>query len=188
MIDIQITAEELVRAALKRYITAPSAPDHLLAETIRDIYPNTNGEMVRTRSLENSIAKGVKKIIEDDHEWENKFLAVGQMSLFGDLIPEHKIPSRLLDTSVRETLDWMETRARIEQENADELRRAADAQQRKAERFAKWLSAVLQVYQSILEAGMNPETITYAQAIKHAETPNAQPDQGIGQSPKQPVR
>jgi hypothetical protein len=187
-VDIQITAEDLVRAAVKRYVLKPADPEMLLAETIRDLFPSTNGEVVRNKALENSVLRGIEKTDRERHANESAFLLVGQMSLFGDLIPEHKIPEQLLSKSVRETQEWMETRARIEQENAEELRRAAAAQERKAEQFRRWLAAVNSVYQAILEAGLNPETLTYAQAIQQAETLQSGCVGHSGNTAKRPLR
>ena len=187
--DITITVDQLIHAALKRYaLNQTIDTEILLAQTINDLYPNGNGETVRAKVLINSLTEAIEKAQRKAAAHENAFAQIAQMALPGILIPEHKIPKQLLPRSVAEVKEWSENRAAIERENADELRRAAKSQERKAEKFENWSKAVDAVYQAILDMGLDPESVTYEEAIKKAETFRAGFEQLSSKTAKQPLR
>lgn len=186
--DIQITAEELIKQSVKRYATEQSTAEILIAETIHQLYPNHSGDIVRAISLKNSVQNGILKAERMAAAHESEFALIGQLSLLGDLIPEHKVPKQLLSKSTSEMYEWMQNRAKIEQENADELRKAAEAQQNKADKFASWSHSVSSIYHAIIEMKLNPDEVTYAEALKQAQA--FQPgDRSVPrETTKQPLR
>lgn len=167
--EIKVTSEELIKLACKRFTThATEKPDALLAEVIHDLYPNQDSMIIRSASLENSTANLIDKINRKAAEYENEFIKIGQLSLFG--ADEHKVPKQLMPKPVFEVREWMAMRSRIEQENLAELRKAVDAQERKADKFAYWNIQVERVYQGVIENNLNPNEVTYEEAVKMSET------------------
>jgi hypothetical protein len=169
-ITIDTTSEQLIKAALQRYKVDHRDADILLATVITETHPNAEPATVVRQAVTNSILEGIKKLERQAAASESEFHQFGQMNLFGDLIPEHKVPVGLLNKSAAEMDAWMQQRAEIERENAEEMRRAADAQERKAKRFELWAKSVHQVCTALTDAGFNPQEISYAEAIAKAET------------------
>jgi hypothetical protein len=185
---IRITAEQLIKETLSTYKAKEAPADILLAQTIKRLYPNEDAMTVRATVLENSIAAGIKRLMAGAIAAESDFMRCGQMSLFGELIPEHTVPRSLINKSAQGMADWMDNRARMERDNADELRRAADAQERKARRYEQSSQAVLRVVEALRAAGLNPEEVTYAEALAKAETLSSG-TQSVSDAPsKRPLR
>jgi hypothetical protein len=170
---ITITSEQLVKTALQRYRLDNADADILLATVITETHPNDEPATVVRQSVTNSIIDGIRKLERQAAAAEKEFRLCGQMSLFGELIPEHQVPAGLVSKSAAEMNEWMQARAQIERENADEMRRAADAQERKAQRFEQWANSVSRVCHALTDAGFNPQDISYEAALAKAETIHA---------------
>lgn len=186
--EIQITAEQLVRESLKRYVVEHADPDQLIAETIRQLYPNSNGETVRAQALANSVAEGIKRMERQAATHESEFRKIGQLSLLGELIPEHCVPHQLMEKSTAEMRDYMANRAEMEKQNADEMRAAAVRQEEKARRFEAWSDVVTKVYRAVVDMGLNPEVVSYAEALSKAEKVNPGRSAGADTSATRPLR
>lgn len=185
---IQITAEQLVREALHAYKTDHADPDVLIGKTIARLYPNADGVTVRAIALTNSVTEGIAKLERQAAASESEFYLAGQMSLLGEIIPEHKVPKGLMSKPASEMDDWMRDRAAIERENAQELRRAADAQERKAKRFEHWSEVVHRVCVILNENGINPAEVSYAEALKKAEAVSPGHGSVFGTPAERPMR
>lgn len=187
-LDTDITSEQLITRALKRYETTNENPDTLLASVIADIHANTDSATIIRQAVTNSVAEGIRKKERQAMAKEADFQAIGQMSLLGDLIPEHKVPASMVSKSAAEVNAWMENRAAIEAENLTELRNAVEAQKRKADRFNTWANATRKVCQSLEHAGINPNEMTYAEAINKAEAVDSRSASGIDAKAGRPMR
>ena len=110
------------------------------------------------------------------------------MSLLGDLIPYHKIPEGMQTKSAAEVNAWMENRAQIESDNLDEMRAAFERQEQKTARYVSWAAATRQVCDALQKAGMDPEKVTYAEAINKAEAIHARDGADAGTQAMRPVR
>lgn len=176
MIDINTTAEQLIKETLKTYRAERAEPEVLLAKTIATLHPGINPDVVSQAAQINSIAKAITKLERDALAHESVMQEYGQLSLLGALIPEHKVPKGLINKSAAEMDAWMASRAETEAENAEELRKAAEAQARKADRFAQWSGAVHRVCTTLKDHGIDPEAISYAEALRKAEAFNREPE------------
>lgn len=186
--DIKITAEQLVKESLQSYKTDHSEPAVLVANTIQRLFPNSDSVTVRCMAIENSVEEGILKLERQAAATESEFRQCGQMSLLGELIPEHKVPVGLINKSTAEMDEWMANRAAIERENADELRRAAEQQERKAMRYEQWSEAVHKVAITLIDNGLNPAEISYAEALAKAETIHTGRQIAASEKAKRPVR
>lgn len=187
-IEIDITAEQLIKTALHRYKTQHESPDILLGSVIASLNVNTDSATVIRQAVTNSIAAGIERMERQAMAAEQEFATVGQMSLLGDLIPEHQIPSEMQTQSAEEVNAWMQNRAQIERENLEELRAALERQEQKTKRFTQWATATQRVCDALQRAGLDPAKVSYAEAIDQAET--LQPRRGADAGPqaKQPLR
>lgn len=186
--EITITAEQLIQTALKIAVVEPDAPDLLLSRAIVDLHLQTEPETIARQSLVNSIANGLKRQERQAAAAHDRFDTVGQMSLFGDLIPEHQIPRGWQSKMAAEVDAWMANRADIERQNADELRKAADAQEQKARKFEAFAAATHRVVEALIQAGLDPHQVTYEQAIAHAEAFHGRGSPAAGATTRRPVR
>jgi hypothetical protein len=187
-VDIDITSEQLVKTALGRYKTQHDSPDLLLANTIADMHSNTDAATVIRQAVTNSIAAGIKRMERQAMAAEAEFEAIGQMSLLGELVPEHKIPAGMTAKSVAEVAAWTDARAEIEQENLEEMRAAFKRQEAKAARFAKWAEATKKVQAIVERAGLDPREVTYAEAISKAEALSEGRRADVGAQAGKPLR
>lgn len=187
-IAIDITSEQLIKSALSRYKLKHESPDMLLANVVAELHSNADSATVIRQAVTNSVKEGITKMERQAMAAEKDFQAIGQMSLLGELIPEHKIPASMVTKSAAEVNAWMENRAQIEQQNLEELRAALDKQTSKAARFAKWATATRQVCETLERAGINPREVSYAEAINKAEALHAGRSPDAGTAPKQSVR
>lgn len=187
-VEIDITSEQLIKTALGRYKTQHESPDMLLSNVIADMHSNADSATVIRQAVTNSIAEGITRMERQAMAAESQFASIGQMSLLGDLIPEHKIPAVMQTRSVAEVAAWMEDRAQIERDNAEEMRAAADRQAEKARNFTEWAKGPSRICEVLRRAGIDPKDISYAEAINKAET--LQPRHGLdaGAPSKRPLR
>lgn len=162
----QMTSEQLVKASIHRYKIDHSDPEVLLHKVIADLGPELDPVMETHSSVVKSIKAGIERLKRITVQIEKEFATCRQMRLYGEEIPEHKVPKGKLHESVSEMDAWMRSRAEIERQNADELQELADEQRLRADRFAGWSQAVHRVYEKVVEAGHNPDELTYAEAIK----------------------
>lgn len=167
--ELDITSEQLVSKAMNYYKLGHASPDLLLARVIADMRSNADPATVIRQAVTNSIAEAIRKMDRQALAAESEFQAIGQMSLLGDLIPEHKIPNDMQGKPAAEVDAWMQSRAEIEAKNLEELRVAVREQERKAERFSTWANATRQVCETLERAGLDPRVVTYAEAINKAE-------------------
>lgn len=187
-VNIDITSEQLIKTALNRYKTQHEAPDMLLGNVIAEMHSNADSATVIRQAVTNSIAEGIWRMERQAMAAESEFAAVGQMSLLGDLIPDHKIPAGMQTKSAAEVADWMENRAQIERDNLDEMRAALERQEQKTLRFVSWAAATRKVCDALEKAGMDPAKVTYAEAINKAEALHARHGADAGAQAKRPVR
>lgn len=187
-VTIDITSEQLVKAALKRYRVDHSDADVLLARLIADTYPGTESATVVRQAVTNSIIEGIQKAEREAATAENEFYEYGQTDLFGSLIPKHKVPKGLLVKSAAEMDEWMQNRSEVEREDAEEMRRHAEAQERKAERFAHWAMCVHTVCRVLTEAGIDPREISYGEALSKTEAVDFGPHSVSGTQAERPMR
>lgn len=167
---IDLTIEDLIRQSLKDHKDTETDPATAIAETVSRLFPSQDALSVRMICEENSYRRAIDKRNRDRTAAENEFQRIGQLSLFGDLIPEHSVPKSLIPKSAAEMQEWMRSRAQIETENADEAKRYAETVDRKAKRYQRYADAVDRVIDAIETAGFNPEVISYGEAIQKAET------------------
>lgn len=118
---------------------------------------------------------------------EDEFKRIGQMDLFGNMIPEHKVPKIMMERSCAEVSEWMEQRAKIERENLEELLIAVKKQQSKSAKFDQWYNAVQLVKSTIEKIGLDPERISYEEAINKAQTHQHGDESVPGKKAKQSV-
>lgn len=168
-IDFDVTSEQLIKMALARYKTQHESPDVLLSNVIADIHSNTDSATVIRQAVTNSIAEGLRRMERQAMAAEHEFQSIGQMTLFGEPIPGHNIPTGLSTRPAAEVRAWMENRAEIERENAGELLAAAKKQEDKASRFSAWASATRKICEALTRAGLDPNEVSYAEAINKAE-------------------
>jgi hypothetical protein len=187
-INIDITSEQLIKTALNRYKTQHEPPDMLLSNFIAEMHSNADSATVIRQAVTNSIADGLRRMERQAMAAESEFASVGQMSLLGDLIPDHKIPAGMQTKSAAEVNSWMENRAQIERENLDEMRAALERQEQKAARFSAWADATRQVCDALKRAGLDPGQVSYAEAINKAQTVWAGRGADAGATPRRPVR
>lgn len=187
-VNIDITSEQLIKTALNRYKTQHDSPDVLLGHVIAEMHSNADSATVIRQAITNSIAEGILRMERQAMAAEADWAAVGQMSLLGDLIPEHSIPAGMQTKSAAEVNAWMENRAQIERENLDELRAALERQEQKTKRFTAWADATRQVCEALRRAGLDPAEVSYAEAISKAQAVQSRHGADAGASPKRPVR
>jgi len=187
-VKIDITSEQLVKTAMNRYKVQHETPDMLLGRVIADMHSNADSDTIIRQAMTNSIAEGILRMERQAMAAAEGFDEVGQMSLLGDLIPDHKIPAAMQTKSAAEVNAWMESRAEIEQENLAELRAAVEKQVEKTARFVSWAAATRKVCDALQKAGMDPAKVTYAEAINKAETLHARRGADAGAQAKRPVR
>jgi ribulose kinase len=187
-VAIDITSEALVKTALGRYKTQQESPDLLLSNVIADLHSNADSATVVRQAVTNSIAEGIRRMERQAMASEAEFESVGQLSLLGELVPEHKIPAGMKDKTVAEVVAWMESRAEIEAANLEELRAAVERQEQKTKRLAAWAKAPRQIYNALVRAGIDPHTVSYADAINKAETFSRRRGAGLGETTAQSVR
>lgn len=186
--NIDITSEQLVKAALNRYKTQHEAPDMLLGNVISEMHSHADSATVIRQAVTNSIAEGLRRMERQAMAAESEFAGIGQMSLLGDMIPEHKIPAGMQTKSAAEVNAWMENRAQIERENLEELRGALERQEQKTKRFATWADATRQVCDALKRAGLDPAEVSYAEAINKAEALRPRRGADAGETSKRPLR
>lgn len=187
-VNIDITSEQLIKAALNRYKTQHEAPDMLLGNVIAEMHSNADAATVIRQAVTNSIADGLRRMERQAMAAESEFAAVGQMSLLGDMIPEHKIPAGMQTKSVAEVLAWMENRAEIERQNLEEMRAAFERQEQKTKRFIAWVDGPRKVFNALKGAGLDPEKVSYAEAINKAEALRPRRGADAGETSKRPLR
>lgn len=187
-VTIDITSEQLIKTALNRYKTQHEAPDTLLGNVIAEMHSNADSATVIRQAVTNSIADGIKRMERQALAAAEDWAAIGQMSLLGNLIPEHKIPAGMQTKSAAEVNAWMENRAQIERENLDELRAALERQEQRTKRFTAWADAVRQVCDSLKRAGLDPAEVSYAEAINKAQAVQPRHGADAGATPNRPMR
>ena len=189
MNNIDITAENLIKKSVDTSrVTPEQSADKLLANTIKQLFGDMEPVDVCFAAIEQSIQAKLESIRRDSMAKQSEFEQIGQLDLDGFLVDEHKIPKAMKTQSVAEVDDWMQSRAQIELENAEELRKAYEAQQNKSNRFQQWAYATKTVRVAVERMGLDPQVITYEQAINKAKTANPG-DQALPSSKtKQPVR
>jgi uncharacterized protein YejL (UPF0352 family) len=176
-VKIDITAEQLIKTALNRYKTQHESPDMLLGNVISELHSNTDSATVIRQAITNSIAEGLLKMERQAMAAESEFASIGQMSLLGELIPEHKIPLGMQTRSAAEVNAWMQHRAELERENLEELRAAFERQEHKAAKFSAWAQATHRICEALQHGGLDPAGVTYAEAINRAQA--IQPRHGV---------
>lgn len=169
-VSINVTSEQIIKTALSRYKTQHESPDMLLANVVAEMRSNADPATVIRQAVTNSIAKGIKEAERDVIAKEQEFESIGQMSLLGDLIPEHKIPAAMRTKSVAEVYAWIQQRAEIEQQNLEEMRAAFRRQESKTKKFLEWLNAVRKVKEALEHSGFDPNEVNYNDAISKAQT------------------
>lgn len=167
---IKDTARQFIAKVLLSHInqqgqdSAENAVDGLLAK----MYPENDPMEVCHQLLINEVAakmeEAERKAAADAETW----VKVGQMDLFGS--GEFKIPSLLLPKSIATADDFMANKARMETEAADELAKAWQTQDDKANKVRNWACEVHRLYEGVAAAGMNPHEVSIEQAIQQAET------------------
>lgn len=187
-VNIDITSEQLIKTALNRYKIQHEAPDMLLGNVIAEMHSNADSATVIRQAVTNSIAEGIRRMERQAMVAESEYAAVGQMSLLGDLIPDHKIPAGMQTKSAAEVNAWMENRAQIERENLEEMRAALDRQLQKTKQFTAWAEATRQVCDALRRSGFDPEMVSYAEAINKAEAIQPRHCADAGTSPKRTMR
>jgi len=183
-----ITSEQLIRTALNRYKTQHESADMLLSNVIHDMNPGSDSATVIRQAVTNSVAEGIRRMERQALSAESEFQRIGQMSLLGELIPDHKIPASMQSKSAREVNAWMENRAQVERENLEELRAAVEKQQGKTKRFEEWANATRLVCEALEHSGLNPSEVTYAEAVNKAEAVYRRDGADAVASAKRPVR
>lgn len=188
-VKIDITSEKLIKAALKRYRSSQQeSPDVLLSNAIASMYSNADSSTVIRQAVTNSIRLGIDVMERDANARESEFAVIGQMSLLGDLIPEHKIPAKMQNNPAADVNAWMQERAQIERENLEEMRAAVDRQQQRTSQFAAWASATANVCETLERAGIDPARMSYAEAISKAEAIQSGRGAVSGEKAKRPLR
>jgi hypothetical protein len=187
-VAIDITSEALIKTALGRYKTQHESPDLLLSNVIAEMHSNADSATVIRQAVTNSIAEGIQRMERQAMAAEAEFESVGQMSLLGELVPQHKIPSGMKNKTVAEVVAWMENRAEIEIANLEEMRAAFERQEQKTKRFVAWAKAPRQIYEAMVRAGIDPNEVSYAEAINKAEAFSRRDGAGLGETAAQPLR
>jgi hypothetical protein len=187
-VKIDITAENLIKKALHRYKTKHEAPDMLLGNVIKSMHSNADSATVIRQAVTNSIAEGIRRLERQAMAAESEFASVGQMSLFGDMIPDHKIPAAMKTKSAAAVNAWMENRAQIERDNLDEIRAALERQEERSRSYSAWAAATRQVCEALQRAGLDPAEVSYADAINKAEALHPRHGFDAGAAAKQPLR
>ena len=186
--DITITAEQLVKSGLDLYKTQGGDANSLIASAARQLGCKTELASFVTQTVINSMNAALQRMERQAMAAANEFDTIGQMDLFQHLIPEHQIPSGMKSKYAAEVDAWMANRAEIERQNATEMHTAAERQERKSKNFERWAAATRQVVEALQEAGLDPRTVTYEQAIQQAEAFHARGGAPAGASTRRPVR
>jgi hypothetical protein len=187
-VAIDITSEALIKTALGLYKTQHASPDVLLSNVIADMHSNSDPATVIRQAVTNSIAEGIRRMERQALAAAADFESVGQMSLLGELIPEHKIPSGMKTKSVAEVVAWWENRVEIEIANMEEMRAAFERQEEKTKRFVAWAKPPRQIYDAMVRAGIDPNEVSYADAINKAEAFSKRCGADLGETAGQSVR
>lgn len=185
----KLTSEQLVRVGLDLFKTQGERnPDALYVATCRHLGCQTEVASFGAQAIVNSLEFGMQRMERQALAAAVKFETIGQMSLFGDLIPEHHIPKGWKAKIAREVNDWLKSRAEIKQANAEELERAAEGARREAVAAAHDAGASQQVIDALERAGLDPAQVTYEQAIAHSEAFHGRGGATAGASPRKPLR
>lgn len=186
---IDITAENLIKKSVDTSRVNPEqSADKLLANTIKQLFGDMDPDKVCLAAIEQSVQAKLESIRRDSMAKQSEFEHIGQLDLEGFSVDEHKIPKAMKTRSVAEVDDWMQSRAQIELENAEELRKAYEAQQNKANRFQQWAYATKTVRIAVERMGLDPTVISYEQAINKAKTANPSNQALLSPKTKQPMR
>lgn len=186
--EINVTSEQIVKKALRRYETQQEDADLLLANVINDMHANTDAATVIRTSVTNSIRKGIERLERESYSREAEFVAIGQMFLFDELIPEHNIPASLRTKSCEEVDAWNASRSRIDLDNAEESAAHTESLKRKASRSAANASASHKLCEVLRRNGIDPSKVTYEEAIEKAQEIWARNSIDAGSSSKKPLR